>query len=80
MTMVGENLDLSSIPGGGEPRARQRKPRPFLGITFACCDVYTRVYVNRQETAYEGKCPRCARPVRLDIGPGGTDQRFFVAE
>ena len=78
--MIGENLDLSSESGDREARASQRTPRRFLGITFACCDVYSRVYVNRQETAYEGNCPKCARPVRAKIGSGGTDQRFFVAE
>ena len=78
--MVGENFDLSSVPGGDDPQDPQRTPRRFLGITFACCDVYSRVYVNRQETAYEGNCPKCARPVRAKIGSGGTDQRFFVAE
>lgn len=53
--------------------------RKFVGVRFECCAVYTRVYVNREETAYEGRCPRCARPLRLEIGPGGTDARFFSA-
>ena len=75
--MPGENLDLSSdyefspptSPSGG---------RPFVGIRFACCDIYTRIYLNREATAYRGACPRCARPVELRIGPGGTDARFFT--
>jgi hypothetical protein len=37
------------------------------------------VYVNRDETAYDGNCPRCAKRVRLRIGPGGTNARFFTA-
>ena len=78
--MVGENLDLSSEPGGEQPKAPQRTLRWFLGVTFACCDIYCRIYVNQQETAYEGNCPKCRRPVRAKIGSGGTDQRFFVAE
>lgn len=53
--------------------------KPFVGIRFACCGVYTRVYVNRTGTAYEGRCPKCSRSVRLRIGPGGTDERFFTA-
>ncbi len=74
--MKGENLDLSSdgLPGDGDSTSA---PRRFLGIQFDCCGVYTRVYVNRQETAYEGNCPRCGRVVRLSIGPGGTSSRFF---
>jgi len=74
--MPGENLDLSSEP----PGPRNREPaRRFVGIHFACCDVYSRVYVNRESTAYEGNCPKCSKRVRLRIGPGGTDSRFFTA-
>lgn len=76
--MPGEHLDLSSdsVLGSGGAGLRGRR---FLGVQFACCSVYARVYVNREETAYVGNCPRCSRPVRLPIGPGGTDCRFFTA-
>jgi len=76
--MPGEHLDLSSDPGA----ARTTDPveqRRFVGVHFICCDVYTRVYQNRDETAYEGNCPKCAKRVRLTIGPGGTNARFFTA-
>jgi hypothetical protein len=78
--MAGEHLDLSSE--GPEKRAagaRESTGRRFVGVHFVCCDVYTRVYVNREETAYEGKCPKCAKRVRLQIGPVGTAARFFTA-
>jgi hypothetical protein len=78
--MVGEHLDLTEGPPSGGRSASSSTPgRRFVGIHFVCCDVYTRVYVNRDETAYEGNCPRCAKRVRLRIGPGGTDARFFTA-
>jgi hypothetical protein len=77
--MTGDHLDLTSDSpddrtGGSRPGRRR-----FVGIHFVCCGVYSRVYVNRDETAYQGYCPRCSRQVRLKIGPGGTDQRIFTA-
>jgi hypothetical protein len=79
--MVGEHLDLTdgtAVDGQNEPRGSS-SGRRFVGVHFVCCDVYTRVYINRDATAYEGNCPRCAKRVRLRIGPGGTDARFFTA-
>ena len=77
--MAGEHLDLSS--GSPEDHSQTRGPtgRPYLGIHFACCDVYARVYINRDQTGYEGCCPKCLRKVRFQIGPGGTDSRMFTA-
>lgn len=54
--------------------------RKFLGVHFKCCNVYSRVYVNKDKTAYQGACPRCGKRVSLRIGEGGTDARFFSAE
>lgn len=78
--MAGENLDLSSEVHRSMPKAEgSSAARRFVGVHFVCCDVYTRVYVNRDETAYLGNCPKCAKRVSLQIGPRGTDARFFTA-
>lgn len=77
--MAGDNLDLSSGQQDGCTSAATEGGRRFIGIQFACCGVYTRIYINRAETAYEGYCPRCSKPVRVRVGPGGTDSRFFTA-
>lgn len=56
------------------------KPRRFLGIKFACCNVYNRIYVNKTGTHYEGACPKCGRRIKIRIDPSsGNNSRFFEA-
>lgn len=55
-----------------------RKKKKFLGIFFACCNVYGRIY-NHSGKQYEGKCPKCLRGVTIKIGTGGVGDRFFIA-
>jgi hypothetical protein len=79
--MNGRHIDLSSPappPPALTPDGIGESTR-FLGVHFACCEVYTRVYINQAKTYYVGHCPRCARRVQFQIGEGGTDSRFFVA-
>ena len=80
----GERLDLSSDPPGAKaaPSAKSaaRPGQPYLGIYFACCGVYHRIYMNAAADAYVGACPRCARPIRIGIEPGGSDERFFTVK
>jgi len=80
LTMPGEQLDLSSDPPEQLGNAKHNGSRRFVGVNFACCGTYSRVYRNRAETAYVGYCPKCSKPIRLKIGPGGTDARFFTAQ
>ena len=75
--MPGEHLDLST--GDNDHPKRDGIGRRFVGVQFACCGIYARIYVNQEETAYEGRCPKCCRQIKLSIGPGGTDSRFFTA-
>ena len=77
--MAGEHLDLSSTSSPQPGQKTGFVGRPYIGIHFACCDVYVRLYLNRDGNGYEGCCPRCLRKVRFRVGPGGTDSRMFIA-
>ncbi|TWT86761.1 hypothetical protein Mal64_35910 [Pseudobythopirellula maris] len=80
MDTPGSQLDLAS--GGSTPgRAAHgaEGQNPFVGVHFTCCDIYARVYRNHKQDAYAGNCPKCAKPIRLKIGAGGTSSRFFTA-
>lgn len=75
--MAGEHLDFTC---GEESRKQGKGPtRRFVGVKFACCDVYARIYINPDGTGYKGHCPRCMKKLTLKVGPGGTDSRFFTA-
>ncbi len=77
--MKGKHIDLSSDAPRKSGGASNQDRRRYIGVQFECCDVYTRVYINLEETAYLGNCPRCARQLNIRIGPGGTSKRFFTA-
>ncbi len=47
---------------------------------FECCNIYRRVYINKEGNAYEGRCPKCYAEVKVRIGTGGSDTRFFRAQ
>ncbi|MFM1919646.1 MAG: hypothetical protein RLZZ303_1280 [Candidatus Hydrogenedentota bacterium] len=56
-------------------------PRPWIGMHWKCCHVYSRVYLNHAETHFAGNCPRCGAPVRLRAVRGaGSEERFWTAE
>ena len=56
--------------------------KKFIGITFKCCNVYSRIYLNTKGTAFEGICPRCYKK-RIEVKvvqKGGETSRFFEVE
>ncbi len=73
------DIDGIEAPDDAAPEQGDLRGRPWLGIHFECCGVYTRIYRNREGTAYCGGCPRCLRQLTLRVGPDGTDARFFSA-
>jgi len=70
----GREPSVDNAPAASSPCGRK-----FVGIHFVCCDRYGRIYLNRQQSAYEGHCPKCSKKIRIAIGPGGTSSRFFTA-
>lgn len=73
-------LDLSSAHPAPAVAPPKQPPRPYLSVLFNCCHVYQRIYRNNDQSAYEGRCPRCGRAVRFKVAAGGTDERFFVVD
>ncbi|MDF2576920.1 MAG: hypothetical protein K0S74_404 [Chlamydiales bacterium] len=51
----------------------------YISIYWKCCHIFSRIYQNKNGTAYQGCCPRCLKSVEAPIGPQGTSQRMFMA-
>ena len=59
------------------PSDNPKKAREYIGIMFKCCNVYSRIYINRNRTAFVGWCPKCAGKAEVKISPRGSESRFF---
>ena len=66
-----------SIKGAGGEVHFLLKQRKYIGVFFECCNIYTRVYINKKKSAYVGYCPKCAQRAEVKIDKRGTDCRFF---
>jgi hypothetical protein len=53
------------------------KKREFVGVTFKCCRVYARIYINKAGDAYIGWCPKCASKMEVRISNAGSKSKFF---
>ena len=63
-------------PGNESPSIERR---PSVEVYFECCNTRALAYFNAQGTAYTGHCPKCASPVRIPVGPGGSRSKTWVA-
>ncbi len=63
--------------------AQNKKPdgkRPFIGIVFKCCRIYSRIYLNKKGDAFVGWCPKCSAKMEVLVSPVGSSNKFFFAE
>lgn len=58
----------------------QTTGRPFVGVHFTCCNVYSRIYLNADGTAFVGWCPKCAAKTTVRVSTTGSTSRFFTAK
>lgn len=54
--------------------------RRFIGVRLVCAGAYVRCYNRRDGTAYDGRCPRCLRPISFVVGAKGTQARLFTGD
>ena len=75
-------IEISSLADDAKPRAtvRVEPDRDYLRILFACCNVYQRVRVPTDRATFDARCPKCLRPIRFRLAPGGSADRTFVVE
>lgn len=64
---------------GDAAQGRWLGPRPYIGMLFECCGVYTRIYRRPGQMVYVGRCPKCMRPVRVRVRRDGINARLFRA-
>jgi hypothetical protein len=64
-----------------QPPEKKPARRPFIGMHFTCCNVYTRIYLNKAGNAFVGWCPRCGKKkAEVRVSPSGGKSRFFNAD
>ncbi len=76
----GREIDVISS-ADPEPAAEgaAESARPWIGIHFECCGMYTRISRQPEASEYEGRCPKCGLPIRVGVGPDGVRTRLLRA-
>ena len=78
----GREIDVisSADPGASTDGTDANKAgRPWIGIHFECCGVYTRISRRPEAKEYEGRCPKCGLAIRVGVGPDGVRTRLLRA-
>ncbi|MCD6162515.1 MAG: hypothetical protein J7K40_08905 [candidate division Zixibacteria bacterium] len=72
---------IVDLKAGLNPRRRVvRHRRPYIGVVFKCCNVYSRIYLSKNKTSFVGWCPKCGGKMVVEISPHGSKSKFFVAD
>lgn len=76
--MEREALDLTSEPASGVSGSSRIAGgvRPFVGIHFACCNAYVRVYPASVGQKKVLNCPRCARALHVEFSDAEKGTAF----
>ncbi|MCH7879248.1 MAG: hypothetical protein IH914_08050 [candidate division Zixibacteria bacterium] len=71
---------MSKKSEGGPVQTEPHSKRDFVGVTFSCCNVYSRIYLDSGKSLVYGWCPRCGARIEITISPDGSKSRFFTAD
>jgi hypothetical protein len=71
-------LDISGLPKADD--GDSSAGRPYLRVQFRCCNAYQRIYRSADGKSYNGRCPKCGKPIKFVVGEGGTSCRDFIVE
>lgn len=68
---MADSIDLTSDPhGSANQSGAGARRQQFVGVHFACCHVYRRVYLTPGEREVIAHCPRCAKKMTLHVVEG----------
>ncbi|MBX3396327.1 MAG: hypothetical protein KF841_13270 [Phycisphaerae bacterium] len=69
-------IDASSVRSS---KPSSEEGRPWIGVHFECCGVYSRVYRERSADRYDGRCPKCGISLTVRVSPDGVSTSFVRA-
>lgn len=48
-------------------QTKNEQSKPYIGVLFECCGVYSRIYREHHEMRYEGRCPKCLKALSVQV-------------